>query len=71
MPEESHGQGKRNVMAKRKQRSDPFTDLTWDDLDRWAGGKIISRGEGYQRQGRVSQLARTDDGGLIAWVAFR
>jgi uncharacterized Zn finger protein len=57
-------------MAKRKrEQADPFADLTWDDLEQWAGGKIVSRGERYQRQGRVSELAVTGDGGLIAWVS--
>ncbi|MBW1784908.1 MAG: SWIM zinc finger family protein, partial [Deltaproteobacteria bacterium] len=30
--------------------------------------KIVSRGRSYQQQGRVSDLAVTDDGSLIAWV---
>lgn len=55
-------------MTKKKQRAKQFTDLTWTDLEDWAGGKIFSRGKNYQREGRVSDLAVTDDGGLIAWV---
>jgi uncharacterized Zn finger protein len=55
-------------MTKKEGRSDPFADLTWDDLEQWAGSRIVERGERYQGQGRVSQLARTDDGGLVAWV---
>ncbi len=55
-------------MAKRKARKDPFARLTWRDLEQWAGSRIVSRGQNYQKQGRVSELARTDDGGLIAWV---
>jgi uncharacterized Zn finger protein len=55
-------------MAKRKRQSDPFAALTWDDLEEWAGNRILARGERYQRQGRVSGLARTGDGSLIAWV---
>ncbi len=55
-------------MAKKKTRLQRFSDLTWDDLEEWAGGKILSRGKSYQRQGRVSNLAITDDGCLIAWV---
>ncbi|MEA3470329.1 MAG: hypothetical protein U9R24_01270, partial [Thermodesulfobacteriota bacterium] len=43
-------------------------DLTWNDIEEWAGGKIASRGKSYQRQGLVSNLAVTDDGSLIAWV---
>jgi len=45
-----------------------FRDLTWDDLNEWAGSKIVSRGRNYQRQGRVSELAQTADGALLAWV---
>jgi len=55
-------------MPKKKKRLDRFIDLTWNDLEDWAGGKIISRGKSYQRQGRVSDLGVTDDGSLIAWV---
>jgi len=45
-----------------------FIDLTWNDLERWAGKKIVSRGKNYQRQGLVSGLAKTKDNCLIAWV---
>jgi uncharacterized Zn finger protein len=45
-----------------------FTDLTWDDLNEWAGGRIVSRGRSYQQQGYVSGIAITEDDGLIAWV---
>jgi uncharacterized Zn finger protein len=55
-------------MPKKKTRLDRFSDLTWNDIEKWAGGKIVSRGKSYQRQGRVSDLAVTDDGSLIAWV---
>ncbi len=56
-------------MTNEKKRLDRFADLTWDDLNEWAGSKIVSRGKSYQRQGLVSDLAITDDGSLIAWVA--
>ncbi|MDY6837480.1 MAG: hypothetical protein SWH78_05865 [Thermodesulfobacteriota bacterium] len=55
-------------MPKKKTGLDRFSDLTWNDIEEWAGGKIVSRGKSYQRQGRVSELAATDDGALIAWV---
>jgi len=55
-------------MPKKKKRLDRFINLTWNDLEDWAGGKIVSRGKNYQRQGRVSDLGVTDDGSLIAWV---
>ena len=55
-------------MPKKKTLQDRFFDLTWNDIEEWAGSKIVSRGKSYQRQGRVSDLAITDDAGLIAWV---
>ena len=55
-------------MPKKKTRLDRFSDLTWNDIEKWAGGKIVSRGKSYQRQGRVSDLAVTDAGSLITWV---
>ena len=48
--------------------SDPFAKLTWDDLDEWAGSKIVQRGKGYQRSGAVKGLARTPEGWLVATV---
>ena len=45
-----------------------FENITWRDLDEWAGNKIVSRGKSYQRQGAVSDLVITEDGGLLAWV---
>lgn len=53
-------------MAKKK--IDPFINLSWDDLREWAGSKIVSRGQSYQRQNLVSKLVAIDNGGLLAWV---
>jgi len=55
-------------MARKRKQTDPFEDLTWNDLTEWAGSKIVSRGKNYQRNGYVEDLARTSDGSLIAWV---
>lgn len=55
-------------MPKKKTQLDRFADLTWNDIEEWAGGKIVSRGKNYQRQGLVSDLAVTQDHSLIAWV---
>ena len=52
-----------------KVDQDPYTCLTWDDLESWAGGRIVSRGRSYQRSGAVSELGILPDGGLVAWVA--
>jgi uncharacterized Zn finger protein len=55
-------------MVNQKTPLDRFADLTWKDIETWAGGTTVSRGKNYLRQGRVADLALTDDGGLIAWV---
>jgi len=55
-------------MPKKKIQLDRFSDLTWNDIEEWADGKIASRGKSYQRQGNVSDLAVADNGSLIAWV---
>ena len=41
-------------MPKKKTQLDRFSDLTWSDIAAWAGGKIVSWGQNYQRQGRVA-----------------
>jgi len=55
-------------MPEKKRQLDRFLGLTWNDIEAWAGGKIVSRGKSYQQQGRVADLAVTDDGSLVAWV---
>jgi len=45
-----------------------FSDLSWVDLEEWAGSKIVSRGRDYQRRGTVADLAVTPDDGLVAWI---
>ena len=55
-------------MPRKKSAVDPFSGLTWEDLEDWAGSQIVKRGRSYQQNGSVSDLARTADGGLIAWV---
>ena len=56
-------------MARRKSTEDPYVKLGWADLEDWAGSRIVQRGRRYQQNGCVSGLARTPDGGLIAWVS--
>ena len=54
-------------MAKNKPRLDvAFAELTWDQLEEWAGQKILARGRTYLAN--VEQAAITQDGGLVAWV---
>jgi uncharacterized Zn finger protein len=50
-------------MSKKKQN---FATLTWDDLESWAGEKIVSRGRSYLKN--VRQLSQMPTGDLLAWV---
>jgi uncharacterized Zn finger protein len=54
--------------AKQKKPSDPFSKLTWEDLEEWAENRIVARGRSYQRSGAVGDLGRAEDGALVAWV---
>ena len=54
--------------AKKQKSSDPFSKLTWEDLEEWAGNVIVGRGRPYQRNGAVENLGRTEGGTLAAWV---
>ena len=47
--------------------NESLLSLTWEDLRQWAGSTIMGRGKTYIKN--VSDLARTESGGLIAWVA--
>lgn len=49
-------------------QKDGWGALSWDDLTEWAGSRSVSRGRAYQRQGRVSDLAISEDGWLLASV---
>ena len=44
------------AMTTKKKQLDRVSDLTWNDIEDWAGGKIVSRGKDYQRRGHVSGL---------------
>lgn len=55
-------------MVRKRKKTESFKGLTWDDLQEWAGSKIVTRGKSYQRNGHVQRLALTPTGGLIAWV---
>ena len=61
-------------MTPRKKKTnprkpvDPFSKLTWEDLEEWAGDRIVARGQSYLRQGAVRDLERAEDGTLVAWV---
>lgn len=51
-------------MSKPKIKE--FADLTWQDLGKWAGRTIVSRGKSYKNC--VEDPRLTPDGGVIAWV---
>ena len=59
-------QGKKGT--KQKKHLDPFSKLTWEDVEKWAGNRIVTRGRSYQRRGAVRDIKRAEDGALIAWV---
>jgi uncharacterized Zn finger protein len=61
--------GKRKTtLAERLKKANLWQNLTWDDLAEWAGGRSVSRGRTYQRQGRVKNLGMAVDGRLLADV---
>lgn len=53
-------------MNKRTKKT--LHELTWADLEAWAGTRIVSRGTSYQKSGSVRDLAVTYEGSLLAWV---
>jgi len=54
--------------AQKPARDDGWTVLSWDDLAEWAGSRSVDRGRTYQKQGRVHDLAISEDGWLLATV---
>ena len=51
--------------SKSKQaQNEGWATLSWDDLTEWAGSRSVSRGRAYQSQGRVGDLAISEDGWL-------
>jgi uncharacterized Zn finger protein len=52
----------------KESSSEKWESLTWQDLEAWAGSRSVSRGQAYQRQGRVRDLARSADDRLLATV---
>ncbi|MCX5894928.1 MAG: SWIM zinc finger family protein, partial [Proteobacteria bacterium] len=55
-------------MARKHLQGNLFEELTWRDIEDWAGSKIVSRGKSYQRGRRVQELSRLKSGGIVAWV---
>jgi uncharacterized Zn finger protein len=58
----------RPQQAPKELAASPWASLKWDDLERWAGGRSVSRGRSYQRQGHVHDLAISKHGRLFATV---
>ena len=40
-------------MKQRRSEDDRLAELTWSDVEEWAGPAIVSRGRSYQRAGRA------------------
>ena len=55
-------------MRKEVSKENLFQKLSWSDLEQWAGSRVLSRGQAYQRSQRVKELAQTQTGALVAWV---
>jgi len=60
----------RTVKGKDQKTSQKsgWTTLSWGDLTEWAGSRSVDRGRAYQKQGRVHDLAISEDGWLLATV---
>lgn len=54
-------------MSKRAKKD--FQDISWSDLESWAGSRVVSRGKSFQRSKLVGDLAITEAGDLVAWVS--
>jgi uncharacterized Zn finger protein len=55
------------VKVKMTRKTDTsLMNLTWEDLNDWAGERIVGRGKSYQR--RVEDLRMMADGALLASV---
>lgn len=52
----------------RESTAKTWESLTWQELADWAGSRSVARGQTYQRQGRVRDLARAVDDRLLATV---
>jgi uncharacterized Zn finger protein len=55
-------------MASKHPTTDRLAELTWNDLQEWAGSSTVARGRSYQRNHQVQELVCTPSGSLLAWV---
>ena len=58
----------RKKKKKTKKPVDPFSSLRWEDVENWAGSRIVARGRSYLKSRAVQDLKRAEDGALVAWV---
>ncbi|PIP38613.1 MAG: hypothetical protein COX19_11740 [Desulfobacterales bacterium CG23_combo_of_CG06-09_8_20_14_all_51_8] len=49
-------------------QTDGFRELTWADLNLWAGKNIVSQGRDCYLRKEVRELAMTPSGSILAWV---
>jgi uncharacterized Zn finger protein len=55
-------------MARARDRASGWNDLTWSELEEWAGERSLERGRRYFEAGHVANLAKAPDGELLATV---
>ena len=58
----------RKKKTKPKKPVDPFSSLRWEDVENWAGSRIVARGQSYLESQAVEDLRRAENGALVAWV---
>ncbi len=58
----------RKKKTKPKKPVDPFSSLRWEDVENWAGNRIVARGQFYLESQAVEDLRRAEDRALVAWV---
>ena len=59
---------KRARSSRKRSYEERWSDLTWADLNDWAGSRAVTRGRSYQRRGSVHELGMSPEGELVAWV---
>jgi len=55
-------------MPSECENADPFKELKWNELQDWAGEEATAQGIKYQEEGRITEIMRTLEGNLVAWV---
>lgn len=55
-------------MSSENKNISSFEELTWNDLQSWAGEKATAKGIKYQEEGKVKEISFTPKGNLVARV---